>query len=79
MLCHAVLCRAWAGLSHHGVVHAVCVKRQSLQFPPDAPEALVDLGQACMSYQPEDRPTFRDVLDVLTPLRDFICQALSDK
>ena len=49
-----------------------------LQGAPEAPEALVDLGQACMS-QPEDRPTFRDVLDVLTPLRDFICSAMSEQ
>ena len=78
MLCCAV-CRAWAGLSHHGVVHAVCVQRQRLQFPPDAPEALVELGQACMSYEPKDRPTFKDVLDVLMPLRDFICHAMAEQ
>jgi len=68
--------RAWAGLTHHAVVHTVCVKKLQLQFPSDAPEALADLGRACMSYRPEDRPTFKDILDVLLPLRDFVNQHL---
>lgn len=64
--------RAWAGLSHSGVVHAVCVLKQQLQFPPEAPEALVQLGRACMAHDPAERPTFADILEVLTPLRQFI-------
>lgn len=68
--------RAWAGLSHHAVVHSVCIKKLQLQFPPEAPEALVQLGQACMSYQSEDRPTFKDILEVLLPLRQFVSQQL---
>jgi hypothetical protein len=63
--------RAWAGLSHSAVVQAVCVQRLQLQFPPDSPEALSMLGQACLSYDPADRPTFEDILEVLEP-----CQAL---
>jgi hypothetical protein len=74
--CCAVLCRAWAGLSHHGVVLAVCVKRQQLKFPAEAPEALVSLGQACMAADPEARPSFDDIVDVLAPLRDFVSSAL---
>lgn len=71
-------CRAWAGLSHHAVVHAVCVKKQHLQFPPEAPEALVDLGKACMSHDPEERPTFKDILDILMPLRDFVQASMAE-
>lgn len=72
VLCHAVLYRAWAGLSHHGVVLTVCVKHQQLNFPAEAPEALVALGQACMAADPEARPSFDDIVDVLAPLRDFV-------
>lgn len=68
--------RAWAGLSHHAVVHAVCVKRQQLQFPSEAPEALVMLGQACMSAAPEERPTFEDILEVLGACRSYVRSTL---
>ncbi|KAF6260297.1 kinase-like domain-containing protein [Scenedesmus sp. NREL 46B-D3] len=64
--------RAWAGLSHMGVVNAVCCNRQQLQFPGDAPDALVMLGVACMAHDPAERPTFQDVLDILEPLNDVI-------
>jgi hypothetical protein len=76
LLCCVMLCRAWAGLSHQGVVLAVCVKRQQLKFPPEAPEALVALGQACMASEPEARPSFDDIVEVLEPLRDFVSSAL---
>jgi hypothetical protein len=60
--------RAWAGMSHIAVVDAVCCKKQQLEFPEGAPEALVMLGKACMSYHPADRPSFDDVLEILAPL-----------
>jgi len=66
--------RAWAGMSHSAVVQAVCVKQQQLQFPSDAPEALSMLGQACMSYNPADRPTFEDILEVLEPCTALLSQ-----
>jgi hypothetical protein len=59
------------------VVHAVCVKRQQLQFPSEAPEALVALGQACMSAAPEERPTFEDILEVLETCRSYVRSTLT--
>lgn len=66
--------RAWVGLSHSAVVQAVCVKRQQLQFPVDTPDALAMLGRACLSYDPEERPTFEDILEVLGPCLALIEQ-----
>lgn len=56
--------RAWAGLSHARVIQLVCVERMGLIFPPDTPDALVMLGTACMAFDPADRPTFEDILEV---------------
>jgi hypothetical protein len=64
--------RAWAGMSHMAVVNAVCCDKRQLQFPDDAPEALVMLGRACMAYNAAERPTFQDILDILEPLNDVI-------
>eukprot|EP00878_Enallax_costatus_P015719 GHUV01016470.1.p1 GENE.GHUV01016470.1~~GHUV01016470.1.p1 ORF type:complete len:346 (+),score=111.35 GHUV01016470.1:799-1836(+) len=64
--------RAWAGMSHMAVVNAVCCQKLQLQFPPDAPDGLVLLGQACMASEPSDRPTFSDVLEILEPLNEII-------
>jgi hypothetical protein len=37
----------------------------------DSPGPLSMLGQACLSHDPADRPTFSDILEILEP-----CQAL---
>ncbi|WIA44433.1 hypothetical protein OEZ86_007193 [Tetradesmus obliquus] len=63
--------RAWAGMSHMAVVNAVCCDKKTLQFPADAPDALVMLGKACMAYNPAERPTFQDILDILEPLNEW--------
>ncbi|WIA23927.1 hypothetical protein OEZ85_013569 [Tetradesmus obliquus] len=64
--------RAWAGMSHMAVVNAVCCDKKTLQFPDDAPDALMMLGKACMAYNPAERPTFQDILDILEPLNEVI-------
>lgn len=64
--------RAWAGMSHMAVVNAVCCQKLQLKFPQDAPEGLVILGQACMTYDAADRPTFREVLEILEPLNELL-------
>eukprot|EP00879_Flechtneria_rotunda_P001352 GHRR01001502.1.p1 GENE.GHRR01001502.1~~GHRR01001502.1.p1 ORF type:complete len:1180 (+),score=462.14 GHRR01001502.1:255-3794(+) len=68
--------RAWAGMSHMAVVDVVCCKRLQLQFPEDAPEAFVLLGQACMAYDPAERPSFRDILDILEPINSMITNSM---
>jgi hypothetical protein len=67
--------RAWAGLSHQAVVHAVCVERLQLAFPQDTPEAVVMLGEACLAYEPSERPSFQDIVDVLMPLSEVLQSA----
>ena len=63
----------WRGVCHDmAVVNAVCCQKLQLQFPADAPEGLVLLGQACMSYDHTERPSFRDVLDILEPLNELL-------
>jgi hypothetical protein len=64
--------RAWAGLSHQAVVHAVCVDRLQLAFPADAPDAVVMLGEACLAFEPRDRPSFQDIVDILMPLSEVL-------
>lgn len=64
--------RAWAGMSHVAVVNAVCSQKLQLQFLNDSPDGLVLLGQACMNFEPADRPSFRDILDILEPLNELI-------
>lgn len=64
--------RAWAGMSHAAVVHAVCVAQTQLRFPPDAPEGLVQLASACLNPDPTHRPSFAEMLEVLVPLRQYV-------
>lgn len=64
--------RAWAGMSHQAVVKAVCTDKLSLIFPYEIPDALVALGQACMEYNAEDRPSFEEILEVLEPFNAVI-------
>jgi hypothetical protein len=59
------------------VVHSVCVKRTQLAFPPSTPEPLAMLGSACLAYDPAERPTFSDILDVLQPLRGLLEEGLA--
>jgi hypothetical protein len=61
-------------MSHSAVVQAVCVKKQTLQFPADSPGPLSMLGQACLSHDPADRPTFSDILEILEPCQTLLAQ-----
>lgn len=60
--------RPWVGLSHAGVVKAVCVDKRQLQFTDSTPECIQLLSQACMSYDPAGRPSFKDIVDVIQPV-----------
>ena len=55
-------------MSHAAVIHAVCECKRKLVFPEDAPEGYVSLANACMDHDPAGRPTFNDIVDILTPL-----------
>ncbi len=57
--------RAWDGLTGFQITYAVLWNGQSLQFPDDAPGPLRDLACACLSSQPEKRPTIDEVVDRL--------------
>jgi hypothetical protein len=55
-------------MSHAAVIHAVCECERKLVFPEYAPEGYVSLATVCMDHDPAARPTFDDIVDILTPL-----------
>jgi hypothetical protein len=57
--------RPWAGMSHAAVVDAVCTQRRGLEPPPGAPEGVAFLASACMARDPSERPSFREILEIL--------------
>lgn len=63
--------RAWAGLTHPQVMHAVGVARTPLTFDSARPLALpahdtyFQLAEACMAPEPSQRPSFEDIQMVL--------------
>lgn len=61
--------RPWAGMSHAAIIRAVCIEHRELLFGDETPGGVVHLAQACLSYNPAQRPTFQDVMEVLEPLR----------
>jgi serine/threonine protein kinase len=60
----------WGGAGPATVIASVCVDRAGLGFEPDCgvPECLQLLASACMAWEPSERPTFEDILDILEPL-----------
>jgi serine/threonine protein kinase len=60
--------RAWAGLPFKMVVSLVRSNAAQLRFPPTTPPDWVSLGEACLSYNPADRPTFSQIVKVLDAL-----------
>ncbi|KIZ02534.1 Mitogen-activated protein kinase kinase kinase 11 [Monoraphidium neglectum] len=60
--------RVWAGLTHAAIVKAVCAEGRRLEFGPETHEGVALLAQACMARDPRERPSFREVLEVLEPL-----------
>jgi serine/threonine protein kinase/GAF domain-containing protein len=70
--------RPWQALSHAQVVRMVAIEGAQLRWPDDAPQGLATLGEACLSRDPEDRPTFADVLEVLDPLVEVLLSAAAE-
>ncbi len=58
----------WGGMGHAAIVAAVVGDRRRLQFTAATPDGVALLANAAMAYEPAERPTFQDILDVLAPL-----------
>ena len=56
------------GVSEVTLAHAVATGRERAQFSTTAPEDIVALGEACMSYSPEDRPSALQIIQRLKAL-----------
>jgi serine/threonine protein kinase len=57
--------RAWEGLNHAQIIHAVAILHSSLEFAPEAPTSFQCLSKRCMAGDPELRPSFCEVVRVL--------------
>lgn len=57
--------RAWEGLNHAQVIHAVAIMHSSLEFTAETPAGYQRLSKRCMAADPEQRPTFPEVVCAL--------------
>ena len=48
--------RAWEGLNHAQVIHAVAIMNTGLEFAPGCPAPYQKLSTRCMSVDAEARP-----------------------
>lgn len=60
--------RAWAGMLHAQIMYAVAMKKLKLEFPAETHDGYSALALDCMAYNPNDRPTFPEVVQRLTKL-----------
>lgn len=58
--------RAWAGLRHAHIICMVGVQSQSLAIPEGLHPLFVQLLERCMQRRPEDRPTFKEIAEMLS-------------
>lgn len=72
--------RGWGGMKPTEVLRRVAA-REVLSFPPQTPHRLRVLGERCMEYEPEGRPTFGEVLSevnsILGDTMDILHQFLT--
>ncbi|BDA49774.1 probable mitogen-activated protein kinase kinase kinase 11 at C-terminar half [Coccomyxa sp. Obi] len=61
--------RAWEGLNHAQVIHAVAIMHSTLEFDADAPMGYKHLSKRCMAADPADRPGFPEVCRTLRTLQ----------
>ena len=64
--------RPYEGSTQLQVIHAVVIEGRRPELPPDAPPALAALGRRCLAVNPEDRPTFAQILEELDSLRGML-------
>ena len=50
------------------VIFHVTIQNKSLEFPPTVPEELSSIGAQCMSKDPVNRPTMKEVVAALEKL-----------
>ncbi|BDA44406.1 probable mitogen-activated protein kinase kinase kinase 11 at C-terminar half [Coccomyxa sp. Obi] len=60
--------RPWAGLMQMQVIFHVTIQNKSLEFPSTVPEELSSIGAKCMSKDPAERPTMKEVVVALERL-----------
>ncbi|KXZ51071.1 hypothetical protein GPECTOR_14g56 [Gonium pectorale] len=60
--------RPYEGLLHIQIMAAVCSGEQLLTWPPAVHPLLLELGRACLSFKPQDRPTFAQIVRLLQSL-----------
>ena len=64
--------RAWAGYSMVQIFFRLGTLRKGLVIPEDAPSKFKELASACMNFEPEERPSFDSIMEIL----ETITQAL---
>lgn len=62
--------RPYEGCTQMQVIHAVVIEGCRPELPADAPPALAALGRRCLAVDPEERPTFAQILEELDLLRN---------
>ena len=60
--------RPYEGYTQMQIIHCVVIEGRRPEFPPDAPPALAALGRRCLAENPEERPTFAQILEELEVL-----------
>eukprot|EP00884_Botryococcus_braunii_P014358 jgi/Botrbrau1/22923/Bobra.0030s0002.2 len=60
--------RAWAGMLHAQIMFAVAMRRRKLEFPEGTHAGYAELALDCMAFEPEDRPTFPEIVKRLDKL-----------
>lgn len=63
---NSVLSGAW--LRTLQVIFHVTIQNKSLEFPSTVPEELSNIGAKCMSKDPAERPTMKEVVETLEKL-----------
>ncbi|BDA44193.1 probable serine/threonine-protein kinase STY13 at C-terminar half [Coccomyxa sp. Obi] len=70
--------RAWNKQTPAQVMMAVALQQNMLTLPPTSLPELNRLGQRCLSFEPEDRPTFQELQREITALQSRAGSSASD-
>ncbi|KXZ54057.1 hypothetical protein GPECTOR_5g165 [Gonium pectorale] len=64
--------RPWAGMNHGQIIYNVGMKNVQLLFPPGTPPAIADLSSSCTRTDPTQRPSFTEIMDKLSSIRNSL-------